>query len=45
VEAIFEDEWVKVLNDLSGGAKLSEVKWTYQESLSKTFRGINKFMN
>ena len=40
----FEEEWEKVRELLSGGAKIEKVQNTYKENLSKTFQGVNNFM-
>ena len=44
IDSIFEDEWDKVVENLEGGAKIDKMRWTNWENLTKTFRGVNKFM-
>ena len=40
----FEKMWNKVRKTLIGGDKIEKVQTTYKENLSKTFQGVNNFM-
>ena len=40
----FEKMWNKVRNTLIGGNKIENFQTTYKENLSKTFQGVNNFM-
>ena len=43
-EDVFDTCWNEVLENLSGGAKIDDVRWAYCENLTKTFKGVNKLM-
>ena len=44
IEEIFEENWVAAVENLSGGAKIDQVRWTYCENLSRTFKSVNELM-
>ena len=45
IENKFEELWDKAVENLSCGAKIEEVSWTYCQNLESTFRSVNKFMS
>ena len=36
--------WNKAIEKLSGGTRVDDLRWTYCENLTKTFKSVNKFM-
>ena len=44
LDKLFELEWELVLDSISSGSKVLEVQTAYKETLSKTFKGVNKLM-